>query len=168
MDLDEIKARLDQIFSTANRPDTRAAATGLREALVEFKVGIGQLREALVPTEQQLAARRRDAVDYQRRRDLAAGIGDQETVDIAEDFLRQVREKIDLLERKLLVQRDELHLAEREYQVTHARYQAARQGLQFPDESREQSHDPVIDQQARDAAVEAQLAHLKQKLNRRD
>lgn len=180
MDLDDIKAQMDRIFAAGMRGSTRDAAPGLREALIEFKVIVGQLREELARTEGQLDAARRDADDYERRGRLAAGIQDAETVRIAEEFLAKARERVDILERKVLVQRDELIVAEREYEVTRQRFQAARQGLPFPDESasdpaladdpetpRTGMDDFLIDQRAREAAVEAQLAHLKKKLGER-
>src|SRR5690349_15214541 len=108
MDLDESKEHLDRLFATRDRSSSRQQAAGLREALVEFKIGIGQLREALAKTEKELDAARRDAADYERRGQLAANIGDAETTRLAEEYTAKMRERVDLLERKVIVQRDEL------------------------------------------------------------
>lgn len=175
MDLDEIKSHLDRLFAgRPNRP-TREQAAGLREALVAFKVGIGELREALARSERELEVARRDMVDYERRGRLALEINDAETSRIAEEYTAKARERVDLLERKVLVQRDEVIMAEREYDATMARFQAASRGIPFENES---AADPLaegpppmnqalLDHRAKEAAVEAQLAHLKKKLEER-
>jgi hypothetical protein len=166
MDLDDIKAQLDRIFAAGNRTASRDQTDGLRQALVQFKVGIGELRDALVRTERELATARHERDDYQRRGALAARIDDQETVRVAAEFAAKAGERIDLLERKVIVQRDELAMAEREYEATRQQFQQASRGVPLdaaqsiavpPDQA-------VLDQQAREAAVEAQLAHLKRKL----
>jgi hypothetical protein len=183
MDLDDIKAQLDRIFASRPGAASREETSGLRQALLDFKIGIGELREAQARTEAQLGAARRDGEDYERRGRLAAGIQDAETVRLAEEFGAKAREKIDLLERKLLVQRDEVAMAEREYDLTKQRFQSAKMGIPdlpgLEDVTREKpaaaaSGEPpsvmeeyLLDQRAREAAVEAQLAHLKKKLGDR-
>ena len=168
MDLDDIKAQLDRIFAAGNRSASREQADGLRQALVEFKIGIGQLREAVAQSERELQVVRREADDYQRRAGLAGRIGDAETVRVAEEFTAKAHERVDLLERKLLVQRDELAMAERDYQVTRERFQQASRGLPLDDAAAASPSAAAdahqFDQRDRDAVVEAQLAHLKKKL----
>lgn len=174
MDLDHIKAQLDRIFAAGHRTSSREQAAGLRAALIDFKVGIGQLREALARSERELETARREATDYARRRQLAGAIDDQETVRIATEFTAKVRERVDLLERKVIVQRDELAIAEREYGSTRQRFQAASRGLpldlpplaeETPGAEGMSSLDQtMLEHRAREAAVEAQLAHLKKKL----
>jgi hypothetical protein len=175
MDLDEIKAHLDRLLAgRPNRP-TREQAAGLREALVGFKVGIGELREALVRTERELEAARRDMADYERRGRLALEINDAETSRIAEEYTAKARERVDLLERKVLVQRDEVAMAEREYDATMVRFQAASRGVPFENEAAADPlaegppplNEALLDHRAKEAAVEAQLAHLKKKLEER-
>ena len=177
MDLDDIKAQLDRIFAAGHRTSTRDQAAGLRAALIEFKVGISQLRDALTRSERELDSARREASDYARRRELAGAIDDQETVRIAEEFTAKARERVDLLERKVIVQRDELAMAEREYEVTKQRFQAASRGLPLDGRSPGEVNAGVdgpppldqtmMDHRAREAAVEAQLEHLKKKLGER-
>ncbi|MEP6590033.1 MAG: hypothetical protein ABJC19_02515 [Gemmatimonadota bacterium] len=174
MNLDDLKLHLDRLFAT--RPDPRDQAAGLRDALVEFKVGIGQLREALGRTERELEVTRRETSDYERRGRLAGEVGDLETARLADEYTAKAREKVDLLERKVIIQRDELHMAERDYDATKQQYQAAARGI--PSGLRA-SPDPLddsaayesatehllLDQRARESAVEAQLALLKKKLS---
>ena len=148
----------------------------LREALVEFKIGIGKLREALTGTEQQLEQARTEMAAYERRGAMAASIEDEETRVIAEEFTAKVRDRVDLLERKVIVQRDELILAEREYEATKARFQSAQRGVPFDEPSAApldstdgmSPHERLRDdQRARDAVVDAQLEMLKKKLGER-
>lgn len=177
MDLDDIKAQLDRIFAAGHRTSSRDQAAGLRAALVEFKMGISQMREALARSERELETARREASDYARRRELAGAIDDHETVRIAAEFTAKARERVDLLERKVIVQRDELAMAERDYEVTRQRFQAASRGLPLDAPSLDQSSTGVegpsspdqamLDHRAKEAAVEAQLEHLKKKLGER-
>jgi hypothetical protein len=177
MDLDDIKAQLDRIFAAGNRTSSRDQAALLREALVEFKVGIGQLTEALQRSERELEIARKEAADYARRGQLAGEIEDVETVRIADEFTAKARERVDLLERKVIVQRDELAMAERDYAATKERFQAASRGVPLggapsadpqADPDRMSSNDRVmLDQRAKEAVVDAQLEHLKKKLGER-
>ncbi len=171
MDLDDIKAQFDRIFASRPTGDSRGEAALLREALIEFKVGIQQLREAMDRTAGQVVSLQREIADAERRGQLAAAIDDADTVAVAEEFTTRVREKLAILERKAAAQRDELLVAEHEYEVTRQRFQSARLGTSTTGRVESPLEDPLdpladvrFDQQVRDAAVEAQLAHLKKKL----
>jgi phage shock protein A len=180
MDFDDIKLHLDRLFAPRPGASARDQAAGLREALIEFKIGIGQLGEALARGETELAQARREAADYERRGRLAADIGDTETVALAEEFATKAAARVELLERKVLVQRDELRLAEQDYEQTKQRFSAASRGIPYteaspataqaepggmPDDSPFETY--ALEQRAREAAVEAQLAHLKKQLGER-
>jgi hypothetical protein len=175
MDLDEIKSHLDRLFAGRPARPTREQAAGLREALVGFKMGIGEMRDALARTERELETARREATDYERRGRMALEIGDAETTRIAEEYTAKARERVDLLERKVLVQRDELGMAEREYEATMARFQAASRGIPLenaaPGEPGSEGPSPadeaLLHQRAKEATVDAQLAMLKKKLEER-
>lgn len=175
MNLDDIKAHLDRIFAT-RQGSTREQAAILREALLEFKVGIGQLHEGLSRTEAELTRAREEVIVYTRRGVMAADIGDEETRALAEEYLTKSRERVDLLERKVVVQRDELFLAERDYAATKERFKSARLGVDPPadpglgsldGDTMAPSDQFQLDQRAREAAVEAQLEMLKQKFKPR-
>jgi hypothetical protein len=175
---EDIKAHLDHLFAYRPAGSSKEQAAGLRAALVEFKVALGQLQAALAVTEKELEFARKNLADYERRGQLAADIGDLETAQVAEEYTQKARERVDLLERKVLVQRDEVHIADREYEATRARYQRASHGLPLdpPTSSTPQFDepgapappldDPFLDRRAREAAVEAQLEMLKKKLGR--
>ncbi len=179
---DGLKARLERLFAeSAGDP-----AAGLREALVEMRVGLGVMRDALHRTEQELAAERRQLGDAERRQSLAADINDAETVRVAERFVIRHRERSAVLERKLSVQRDELALAEREVEELTAQYRssslgageaaasikrawrdlAAAGGTRPEMDLDAELEKAEADRKLHEAAVEAQLAQLKRKLGR--
>ncbi len=174
MSFDDIKAHLDRLFAQRPSGSTREQAGALREALIEFKMAVDQLHEGLARSEAELDRARRELVDYERRGRLAAEIGDAETVRVAEEYVTRTRERVDLLERKVIVMRDEVVIAEREMEETRQRYQRAAHGLPseaprrgLTDETGEPiPDDPLLDRRAREAVVDAQLELLKKKLGR--
>ncbi|HET7024272.1 MAG TPA: hypothetical protein VFI39_03600 [Gemmatimonadales bacterium] len=125
-----LRDRLDRMIDGATVPQTpRETAAALREALLEWKVGLDDLRRARQATEGELAVERRQLADAERRGALAAEIPDPETVRVAGEFAERHRERVAVLERKLAVQGDEIVLAEREGGALTARFQEARRGL---------------------------------------
>jgi hypothetical protein len=178
---ESVKARLDRLFRDHTTSDPRARAAALREALLEAKVGVATMRTALAATEKELAAERRQLTDAERRGRLAAELPDAETVALAERFTFRHRERVAVLERKLVVQRDELVLVEREVGEMLSEYRAARPGgspdsveaawrdLQSAGGERPGTgvdEDPDIERKLREQAVEAQLAFLKKKFGK--
>ena len=180
---DGLKARLDRLLREHGQADPRAHAAGLREALVEARLGVTEMRRALAAAETELASERKQLGDAERRGRLAAAVPDPETVAVAERFAARHRERILLLERKVVVQRDELALTEREVQEMTAQWRSASQGrprsesleaawrdLEAAGASRSSDDSDRIaadlDQRKRDEAVEAQLAFLKKKMGR--
>lgn len=178
---DGLKQRLDRLFRERG-PEAREYAAGLREALLEARVGITGMRDAIVRTERELETERKQLTDAERRGRLAAEVPDPETVAIAERFAIRHRERIGVLERKLTVQREELALGEREVREMAAQYRGAARGpesasidaawrdLEAAGESRPSSEDERLAAEAerrmRERAVEEQLAYLKRKMGR--
>jgi hypothetical protein len=110
-------------------------------------------------------------------------VPDPETVAVAERFAARHRERILVLERKVVVQRDELALAEREVEEMTTQLRSASQGgprsdsvdaawrdleaaggSRHPDESDRTAAD--LDRRKRDEAIDAQLAYLKKKMGK--
>jgi hypothetical protein len=173
---ESLRARLDRIFAEQGaRPDARAFAAGLRDAVVDARAAVSEMRDGVTRSERELAAERRQLEDAERRGRLAAEIPDPETVAVAERFAAKHRERVGVLERKLAVQRDEVAMAEREVAEMTAQLREAQQGrIPTPDRP---APDPALEREGdllearaerarHEAAVEAQLAHLKKKLGK--
>lgn len=183
---ESVKARLEKLLRDHSRSDPRAYMAGLREALLEAKVGVATMRSALVVTEQELVAEQRQLADAERRGRLAAEVPDRETVMLAERFAVRHRERTAVLERKLLVQRDELALAEREVEEMLGQYRSGRPGTEAdsiraawrdleaaggdrPDMAPENERlRAESDSELKEKAVEAQLAFLKKKFGKQE
>jgi hypothetical protein len=181
---ESVKARLEKLFRDHSRSDPRAYMEGLRQALLEAKVGVATMRSALGVTERELHVERRQLADAERRGRLAAEVPDAETVLLAERFTTRHRERVEVLERKLTVQRDELALAEREVDEMLNQYRAGRRGTgsdsigaawrdleaaggDRPDAAlQDEQLRAESDSQLKKNAVEAQLAFLKKKLGK--
>lgn len=125
-----LRDRLDRLIDGATVPPTpRETAAALQQALLDLKVGLGDLRRAREATERELADERRQLADAERRGTLAAAIPDPETVRVAGEFAGRHRERVAVLERKLAVQGDEVALAEREAAELGERWREAQRGL---------------------------------------
>jgi hypothetical protein len=178
---DGLKARLEQLLRERERTDPQAYAARLREALLEAKVGVGTMRDALAGSERELAVERQQLEAAERRGRLAAAVPDPETVTIAERYASRHRERAAVLERRIAVQREELALAEREVVEMTTQIRAAAggslsesvaaawrdlglAGADRPDEQERQDAD--TEKRRRDQAIEAQLAYLKRKLGK--
>jgi hypothetical protein len=181
-----LRAALDAATPTGDG-GLRELARQMREAVVEAKVAVQELREGLARREGELALERQRLADAERRGRLAGEIQDRETVVVAERFAVRHRERVALLERKLVVEREELALAERE--LGEMREQLARAERDRPATEAERSAerawrdleragadrpgtDPSaetrgeIDRAARERAAEQQLRELKKRMKK--
>ena len=86
----------------------------MRDTLVQAKVGIEEMREALARSTQRLEIERRELDTVRRRKGLAASIKDAETVQIAEKYEQMYAERVEVMARKIAAQENELALAERD------------------------------------------------------
>lgn len=177
--LDGLKARLDQLLRE-HGSDPREYAAGMREALIEAKIGLARMGESIEITERELTVERKHLEDAERRARLAAGVSDQETVTVAERFAARHRDRILILERKLVVQRDELLMAQREIDEMAAEMRKSGRdsseslraawrdleaaGATRPDDDARAHVD--AEKRRLEAAIEAQLAYLKKKLGK--
>jgi hypothetical protein len=182
---DAFRAALD----AATPPgDLRDLARQMREAVVEAKVAVQEMREALGRTEGELALERQRLADAERRGRLATEIQDQETVAVAERFAAKHRERVGVLERKLAAQREEVALAERDLVEMQGQLRSAekdrpameaersaerawrdvqsaggaRPGMDLQDELLKAE----MDRAAREAAAQQQLEALKKKMRK--
>lgn len=178
MSFDGIRARIDQMLADLARvSDTRSVAAGLFDAMVETKAAIAAVREAMAVTERELAVERQKLADSERYGKMAEDIHDTETSELARIWSAKHRERVDLLERKRLVQQDELAYAERQLEEMTAHYRQAKAGIPSGASPAAAAPEPDPDfarlehearRQQRAQAVEQQLAELKRKLGRTD
>jgi hypothetical protein len=182
---DAFRAALD----AATPPgDLRDLARQMREAVIEAKVAVQEMREALVRTQGELTLERQRLADAERRGRLAAEIQDQETVTVAERFATKHRERAQVLERKLAAQQEEVALAERDMVEMQGQLKSAekdratvegdrsterawrevqsaggaRPGMDLQDELLKSQ----MDRAAREAAAQEQLEALKKKMRK--
>ena len=156
----------------------------MREAVVDAKVAVAEVQEAIARTDREASAERQRLADAERRGRLAGEIQDQETVSVADRFAAKHRERLGVLERKLATQREELALAQRELDEMQTQLKAAdkasgagsteqawrdleeaggtRPGMDLSDELLKSDMDRV----AREAAAARQLEELKKKMRK--
>ncbi len=186
-----LKARLEKILADHTPPgDPRQRAALLHSALVEAKVAVSAMQDALAATERSLAAERKQLEDAERRGRLAAQIPDPETVQIAEQYAARHRERLAVFEKKLAAQQDELNLTQRDVDqmtlelkqsrfggspaggASTANQEAAWRDLESAGGVRPETDvdDELlksrINRQQLESVVDAQLEHLKKKLGR--
>ena len=184
---ESLRARLEQLLAQHTAPaDARQSAAQLHQAVIEAKVAVSQMREGLARSERELDAERTRLQDAERRGQLAGEINDEETVAVARRFADRHRSRVEVLERKVPVQRDELLMAEQELSEMTTMLRSARQGLGQAASSAEAAwrdlsaaggerpetdlKDELLksrfDRAASEAAAEAQLAFLKKKMGK--
>jgi len=182
---DALRAALDAATPAG---DLRDLARQMREAVIEAKVAVQELHEALGRTDQELAAERQRLADTLRRGRLAGEIQDQETVDVAQRFAAKHGERIGVLARKLAAQREELALATRDLADMQAELARAERDRPATEAERRAERawrdlqqaggvrpgvDPAddrlkadLDRASREAAAERQLAEIKQRMKK--
>jgi len=180
---DSLKAAIQDLLHGNVAPgDRRAAIADMKRALVSAKLGVEDLKTGVEQTRRKLETEREQLSIMQRRKALAEGISDAETVTLATRYEQQHAERVAVLERKLEAQEAEASLAERELQEMMIQLKAASTGagsgapppgptndeLGLRDDSRLRSDlDDIARRRSRadaDAAAEARLAELKKKM----
>ncbi|MEO7086667.1 MAG: hypothetical protein ABI442_21460 [Gemmatimonadaceae bacterium] len=115
MVFDGLRQSFDELLQRATKPEERrAVASRMKETLVQARVGLDDLREGLEKAKQRLAAETRELETVQRRKQLAEGISDRATVEVAAKYEQMHQEKVNVLTQKVSVQESELALAERD------------------------------------------------------
>lgn len=106
----------------------RSIVSQMRETLVQARMGLDDLRKGIEQTRARLARERSELETVRRRKQLAVGINDAETVAVAERYEKQHVERTALLERKLETQEAELAMVEREVDEMNAEFKLAAAG----------------------------------------
>lgn len=110
-----LRRSIEDLLNRAIAPeDRRLAAARMRETLVQAKMGLDEMRDALAASRRRLEAEQREVATMQRRRRLAEQAGDAETLRLAVRFETLHAERADVVARKVAAQEAELELAERE------------------------------------------------------
>lgn len=182
-----LRQTLRDLIESATPPEEkRAVYARMKDTLVQYRVGIEDMRSAAELTRKRLAHETRELETVRRRKQLAAGIEDAETVRIAEQYEAQHAERVAVLERKLAAQQDEVALAEREARTMTAELKAAMAGVGSlggstpPGGSRQAAEDPLQDglqdeidglgraqrRAAADSDAEARLEALKRRMGK--
>lgn len=130
---ESFRQALQDVLQRGTAPEARRALLShMRDTLTQAKVGIDDLRGGVAQTRARLALEQRELDTVARRRQLAEGIGDAETVRIAERFERQHGERVAVLTQKLAAQEGELALTESEVREMTDAYKAAARGVAPP------------------------------------
>ena len=130
---ESFRQALQDVLQRGTAPEARRALLAhMRDTLAQAKVGIDDLRAGVAQTHARLALEQRELDTVVRRRQLAEGIGDAETVRIAERFERQHGERVAVLAQKLAAQEGELALTESEIREMTDAYKAAARGVAPP------------------------------------
>jgi hypothetical protein len=173
---ERLRQSLREAMSRASSPEEgRAVLAMMRDALVQARMGVAEVRDALKETRTHLAHEQRELETVRRRRELAAGINDEETVKVADRFERRHVERIEVLQRKLAAQESELALAQSELDEMNAQYRSMQAGggstMPPPPTADELGPEPdtlrrEMDRAAREAEAERQLSELKRRMGR--
>jgi hypothetical protein len=175
---EKLRESLRDAMSRASSPsEGRAVLAMMREAIVEAKVGVSQIRSALDTSRAQLEHEQRELETVRRRGRLAADIDDQETVRVAAQFEQRYLARIDVLERKVAAQESELALAEREVAEMTSQLRAMASGASganpaaVPPDLVDEGPTPEalkrdLDRAVRESTADRQLEELKRRMGR--
>ncbi len=175
---DDIRHSLRDAMSRLSRREDRDALLLMREGLVDARVALSGMRDALAQTRAQLEREREEQATVRRRRRLATDIGDAETARIASEFEQRHGSRISILERKLSAQEEELAMAESEIAEMTRAYKQSAAGIPSAagidvdeiaglDTSREANDlKRTIDRAGREAEAERRLAELKKRMGK--
>lgn len=143
MVFNSFRQSFDELLSRATRPEERrAVAARMKDTLVQAKLGLNDMRDGLEKSRQRLALEERELETVRRRKQLAEGIGDRETVDIAAKYEQMHAERVDVMRQKVAAQEAELVLAQRDVDSMSAELKAVVAGS-GPDATRTPLHEGV-------------------------
>src|SRR4051812_44312135 len=129
MVFDGFRRSFDELLSRATRPEERRlVASRMKDTLVQARMGLDDMRDGLVKTRERLAAEERELETVRRRKTLAEGINDQQTVDVAAKYEQMHTERVEVVKQKIAAQEAELSLAERDVSSMSAELKAVLAG----------------------------------------
>ena len=180
---EQLKQRMRDVLDRASTPgDPRATVSLMREAVVEAKMAVREMRDQLEATRRRLKIERDELDTVRRRGRLAAQIEDAQTMQVAADYERRHGERVSVLEGKLAAQEAELMLAEREVEEMTRELKARAAGIPGggaaaevgegspfpPDDPRDDDAGlrDDIDRAARETRAAEMLAELKRRMGK--
>ncbi|MEX2178624.1 MAG: hypothetical protein WD801_07945 [Gemmatimonadaceae bacterium] len=181
---EHLRRSLDELLQRATKPEERRTVMArMRSTLVQVRMGVDDLRDALAVSQRKLEGEQRELATVRRRKELALGIRDAETVAVAERFERQHEERARILEDKIAIQTREVELADRELEEMKAELRKAMTGIPAPppgaplddpladtaDARAEQELEALLRARARtdrDADADRRLEELKRKMGK--
>ena len=160
----------------ADEPESLPHIAAMRRDVGNARNALTHLSQELADTRAKAHREREEEETCLRRKKLAEGIGDEETVRIAQSFAERHAQKAALLERKAEVLGAELELrrSDLEQMQAHVSQAAASIGAAAsaaappsapprPDRLKEDAEFRRLDREARERAAEARLEELKKK-----
>ena len=129
MVFDGFRQSFDDLLSRATRPEERrAVAARMKDTLVQARIGLEDMRDGLEKARKRLTQEERELDTVRRRKTLAEGIKDQQTVDIAFKYEQMHGERVEVLRQKVAAQEAEVVLAERDVESMSAELKAVLAG----------------------------------------
>lgn len=127
---EQLRQSLNELLERATKPeDRRTIVVRMKTTLVQAKMGVDDVRDALALSRRKLEHEQRELQTVRRRKEMAVAIKDADTVTVAERFERQHQERVEVLEGKIAVQTREVDLAERELEEMKAELRKAMTGV---------------------------------------
>jgi hypothetical protein len=183
---DSFRQSLRDLMDRSTPPEARRAGLAqMKQTLVQARMGLDDLRGGITQTRHRLAAEQAELETVRRRKGLAAGIDDKETVALAEKYEALHAERTEVLTRKLSAQEAELAMVEREVSEMTAALKLALAGGEgaLPLSSEQAELDEMLDgganvaqeidalgrastRSAREAEADRLLAELKRRMGK--
>lgn len=130
---DSFRQTLRDLMDRSTPPEERRAGLAqMKQTLVHARMGLDDLRGGIKATRQRLASEQAELETVRRRKGLAQGINDLETVALAEKYEALHAERTAVLTRKLSAQEAELSLVEREVAEMTTALKGAISGVDTP------------------------------------
>ncbi|HEY7395702.1 MAG TPA: hypothetical protein VH559_12700, partial [Gemmatimonadaceae bacterium] len=160
MVFDGFRRSFDDLLSRATHPEERRAVVArMKDTLVQAKVGLEDMRDGVEKARRRLAQEERELDTVRRRKTLAEGIKDQQTVDIAVKYEQMHAERVEVLRQKVAAQEAEVVLAERDIESMSAELKATLAGTGA------QASAPALDPSAEGADEVEHASQLRDEIN---
>lgn len=165
MVFDGFRRSFDDLLARATKPEERRAiAARMKDTLVQARVGLDEMRDGLDKARQRLTLEERELETVRRRKQLAEGINDRETVDVAAKYELMHGERVEVLREKVAAQEKELALAERDVQEMSSELKAVMSGADVRSVGSSPEPDPLDS----DAALRGEMDSMSRARKRAD